>query len=244
MLHKALKETSTDSGESLRRRASIAVRSGALRTLHDLIFALGMGADALCPYLMWELAAAEAGGVRNLLAVLGKGLEKVISTMGTHEIGGYGKYFASIGLCSHLAEIFETPNFCGSGKGGLTLERLEQENRSRSIVARSKEKQPVPVQFRLYPRIWKMVGQVAKMEESYADLSKLIQQLEADNPLAIRHLIDIRFQEELTVDPEEVDTAVGGHDLPVLISAMSFGSQGERRFASMLRRPAASTSSA
>ena len=45
--------------------------------------------------------------------------------MGTHEIGGYGKYFASIGLCSHLAEIFETPNFCGSGKGGLTLERLE-----------------------------------------------------------------------------------------------------------------------
>ncbi|HWU37487.1 MAG TPA: FMN-binding glutamate synthase family protein, partial [Candidatus Acidoferrum sp.] len=125
---------------------------------------------------------------------------------------------------------FETPNFCGSGKGGLTLDRLEQENRSRSIVARSKEKQPVPVQFRLYPRIWKMVGQVAKMEESYADLSKLIQQLEADNPLAIRHLIDIRFQEELTVDPEEVDTAVGGHDLPILISAMSFGSQGETPF--------------
>ena len=26
-----------------------------------------------------------------------------------HEIGGYGKYFASIGLCSHLATIFETP---------------------------------------------------------------------------------------------------------------------------------------
>ena len=230
VLHKALKETTTDSGESLRRRASIVIRSGALRTLHDLIFALGMGADALCPYLMWEQAVVEAGEARDLVAVLGKGLEKVISTMGTHEIGGYGKYFASIGLCSHLAEIFETPNFCGSGKGGLTLERLEQENRSRSIVARSKEKQPVPVQFRLYPRIWKMVWQVGKMEESYADLSKLIQQLESDNPLAIRHLIDIRFQEELTVDPEEVDTSVGGHDLPVLISAMSFGSQGETPF--------------
>ena len=161
---------------------------------------------------------------------LSKGLEKVISTMGTHEIGGYGKYFASIGLCSHLAGIFETPNFCGSGKGGLTLERLEQENRSRSAVARSREKQPVPVHFRLYPRIWKMVGQVAKMEESYADLSKLIQQFEADNPLAIRHLVDLRYQEELTVDPEEVDTTVGGHDLPILFSAMSFGSQGETPF--------------
>ena len=65
VLHKALKETTTDSGESLRRRASIVVRSGALRNLHDLIFALGMGADALCPYLMWEQAAAEAGGVQE-----------------------------------------------------------------------------------------------------------------------------------------------------------------------------------
>ncbi len=230
VLHKALKETTGGNCESLRRRTSLMVRSGALRNLHDLIFAIGMGADALCPYLMWEQAAGEPSGVRNLFAVLGKGLEKVISTMGTHEIGGYGKYFASIGLCSHLAEIFETPNFCGSGTGGLTLERLEVENRSRSIVARSREKQPMPVQFRLYPRIWKMVGQVAKMEETYADLSKLIQQLEADNPLAIRHLLDIRFQAELTVDPEEVDTTVGNHDLPILFSAMSFGSQGETPF--------------
>jgi glutamate synthase (NADPH/NADH) large chain len=230
VLHKVLKENDSDRGDNLRRRVSIVVRSGALRNLHDLIFALGMGADALCPYLVWELAAAHEGGVANLLSVLGKGLEKVISTMGTHEIGGYGKYFASIGLCNHLAAIFETPNFCGSGKGGLTLEKLEAENRSRTAVARSRAKQPVPAQFRLYPRIWKMVGQVARMEESYADLSKLIQQLEGENPLAIRHLIDIRFQEELSVDPEEVDTRVGTHDLPILFAAMSFGSQGETPF--------------
>ena len=230
VLHKALKEETAASGESLRRRVSLVVRSGALRNLHDLIFALGMGADALCPYLMWELAEAEGNGVGNLLSVLVKGLEKVISTMGTHEIGGYGKYFASIGLCRHLAEIFETPSFCGSGQGGLTLVRLEEENRGRSSVARSLEKQPVPVQFRLYPRIWKMVGAVAKMEETYADLSRLIRQLEGENPLAIRHLIDFRFQEELSVDPEEVDTTVGGHDLPILFSAMSFGSQGETPF--------------
>lgn len=230
VLHKALKETTTGSGESLRRRTAIVVRSGALRNLHDLIFAFGMGADALCPYLMWEQAGEKENGVENLLGVLARGLEKVISTMGTHEIGGYGKYFASIGLCSHLAAIFETPNFCGSGSGGLTLERLEAENKERSSVARSRDQQPVPVQFRLYPRIWKMVGQVAKMEESYADLSRLIQQLEAENPTAIRHLVDLRYQEELSVDPEEVDTAIGTHDLPILFSAMSFGSQGETAF--------------
>ena len=230
VLHKALKETATEKGESLRRRASIVVRSGALRNLHDLIFALGMGADALCPYLIWEQGSSEEHGIRNLIGVLGRGLEKVISTMGTHEIGGYGKYFASIGLSGPVAEIFETPNFCGSGLGGLTLESLEAENPGRSAVAYSREKQPVPVQFRLYPRIWKMVGQVAKMEESYADLSRLIQNLEGEHPLAIRHLIDLRYQEELSVDPEEVDTAVGSHDLPILFSAMSFGSQGETPF--------------
>ena len=230
VLHKALKETSADKGQSLRRSVSILVRSGALRNLHDLIFTLGMGADALCPYLMWEQAREHENGVKNLYGVLAIGLEKVISTMGTHEIGGYGKYFASIGLCGHLQAIFETPNFCGSGKGGLTLERLENENKSRGIVARSKEKQSVPVQFRLYPRIWKMVGQVARMEESYADLSRLIQQLEAEHPTAIRHLIDLRYEGELSVDPEEVDTSVAGHELPILFSAMSFGSQGETPF--------------
>ncbi|MBT0651628.1 glutamate synthase-related protein [Geomobilimonas luticola] len=230
VLHKGLKEAILADGESLRRKVSLVVRSGALRNLHDLIFALGMGADALSPYLMWELAREEENGIPNLLSVLAKGLEKVISTMGTHEIGGYGKYFASIGLCRHLAEIFETPNFCGSGEGGLTLARLEVENRSRTAVARSKVKEPAQVQFRLYPRIWKMVGAVAKMEETYADLSRLIQQLEGENPLAVRHLIDFRFPEELSVDPEEVDTGIGGHSLPILFSAMSFGSQGETPF--------------
>ncbi|UFS70807.1 alpha-hydroxy-acid oxidizing protein [Geomonas sp. RF6] len=230
VLHKELKFATTPDGESVRRRVSLLLRSGALRNLHDLVFAFGMGADALCPYLMWEQAAAVEKGVTKLSGVLSKGLEKVMSTMGTHEIGGYGKYFASIGLSSEVVEFFETPNFCGSEEGGLTLERLELDNRSRTVVATSREKQPLPEQFRLYPRIWRMVGQVAKMEENYADLSKLVQKLEEEHPTAIRHLVDFRYQEELSVDPEEVDTTVGGHDLPIIFCAMSFGSQGETPF--------------
>jgi glutamate synthase (NADPH/NADH) large chain len=230
VLHKTLMEAVSANGESLRRRASLVVRSGALRNLHDLIFTLGMGADALCPYLMWELAVREERGIANLMTVLRAGLEKVISTMGTHEIGGYGKYFASIGLSSELAEIFATPNFYGSAGKGLTLARLEEDNRSRGAVARSPGKQPMETPFRLYPRIWKMAGAVAKMEENYADFSRLVRQLENETPLSIRHLLDFRFMDELTVDPDEVDTSAGEHDLPILISAMSFGSQGETAF--------------
>lgn len=230
LLHKTLRET-RDAGGCLRRRTALVVRSGALRNLHDLIFALGMGGDALCPYLMWEQAAGEGDeGVRKLLAVLCQGLEKVISTMGTHEIGGYGKCFASIGVGREMAEILETADFCGPEQGGVTIARLAGESRERGVVARSRKKQPPLVQFRLYPRIWKMVGAVARMEENYHDLSRIIRQLEGENPLALRHLLDFRFPEELAVDPDEVDASIRGHDLPILFCAMSFGSQGETPF--------------
>jgi glutamate synthase (NADPH/NADH) large chain len=229
-LDRALKEQVDAAGESLRRACSLVVRSGALRNLHDLVFALGMGADALCPYLLWELADEHPDGLKNLLAVLGKGLEKVMSTMGTHELGGYGRFFAAIGLAPELAEIFAVDNYCGSARGGLTLAELEAQGQERSRIARSRKEQPVTGQFRLYPRIWKMVGEVAKMEANYADLSRLVSQLTRENPLALRHLLDFSFAEELPVDPREVDATVAGHDLPILFSAMSFGSQGETPF--------------
>jgi len=229
-VHRALSNAQDSDGRSWRRSTSLVLRSGALRNLHDLIFAIGMGADALCPYLMWELADETPGGFKQLIGVLAKGLEKVMSTMGCHELGGYGRPFAAIGLGPELAELFEVPNFCGSSRGGLSLEKLQEQWQARSRLARSRKKQPVVGQFRLYPRIWKMVGAVAKMEANYADLSKLISQLKIENPLAIRHLLSFAFPEPLCVDPKEVDASIGDHDLPILFSAMSFGSQGETAF--------------
>jgi len=225
-----LRETAHDDGGSLRRRVSLVVRSGAIRNLHDIAFLLGMGADALCPYLMWELADMVENGLANLLSTLRTGLEKVMSTMGTHEIKGYGRYFASVGLSNDVAEIFSTPNFCGSGSSGLCFPSLENDARERCAVAQSRKPHPVESQFRLYPRIWKTAGEVAKMEENYAEFSRLVRRLEEEHPLAIRHLVDFRFEQEVAADPEEVDTSVGSHDLPILISAMSFGSQGETPF--------------
>ncbi len=229
-VHRVLSNTVDEEGRSLRRNTSLVVRSGALRNLHDLIFAIGMGADALCPYMMWELADEHPSGLQQLITVLAKGLEKIMSTMGCHELGGYGRPFAAIGLGPELAEFFGVPNFCGSPRGGLTLERLEALWLERSRLARSRKKQPLVGQFRLYPRIWKMVAAVAKMEANYADLSKLISKLKIENPLAIRHLLSFAFPEPLTVDPKEVDATIGDHDLPILFSAMSFGSQGETAF--------------
>ncbi len=229
-VHGCLQAAKGAQGESLRRRTGLVVRSGALRSLHDLVFLLGLGADALCPYLMWELTAGETGGLGRLLGVLKVGLEKVMSTMGTHEIGGYGRYFAAIGLSDPLAAVFAVANFCGGPATGVTFASLTADSLERRTIARSRTRQPVENQFRVYPRIWKLVGQVAKMEENYAELSRLVRSLEEEQPLALRHLTDFRFREEGAVDPETVDLTVGCHDLPLLISAMSFGSQGETPF--------------
>ena len=64
VLHKALKETTTEAGTNLRRRTSIVVRSGALRNLHDLIFALRHGGRCALP-LSDVGAGRDPGGGRN-----------------------------------------------------------------------------------------------------------------------------------------------------------------------------------
>jgi len=46
-LHKALKAERTKNGQSLRRSTAMVLRSGALRNLHDILFCVAMGADAV-----------------------------------------------------------------------------------------------------------------------------------------------------------------------------------------------------
>ncbi|HHK60219.1 MAG TPA: glutamate synthase, partial [Desulfobacterales bacterium] len=130
----------------LRREAGIVVRSGAIRNLHDIMFLLGLGADALAPYLLWRVAAAHATEhrpvatvLRNNLAVLKKGIEKVMSTMGIHELCGYGRIFATIGLADDLAAILRVPNFCRHAQRGLSLADLEAFARQRLAKAAAPE---------------------------------------------------------------------------------------------------------
>jgi glutamate synthase (NADPH/NADH) large chain len=123
-IDRALRETDGANGHALRRNCSLVLVSGGLRNLHDIIFAFSLGADAFCAYLMLEagvLFDAERAEIapEERLARLGrlieglcKGLEKVISTMGTHELRGYGRNFAGIGVAPSLAAILEIPMLC------------------------------------------------------------------------------------------------------------------------------------
>ncbi len=237
--------------KNLRRRCSLILRSGALRNLHDLIFAISLGADAVVPYLIWDVAICGGKGepvtadewersarLLHCLSALTKGLEKVIATMGTHELRGYGRNFASIGLTEEIFRITECPNFYGSPSGGLTLNDWDREVRRRwdrlQGVLKQPANQPARLRrdYRFYPSVWKAASRAAAGETDYRDYEERVLALEREHPVSLRHLLDIQFPDRWSsaVPPEKVDIGVGGHDLPFHISSMSFGSQGETAY--------------
>jgi len=243
------------SWRNLRRRCSIVLRSGALRNLHDLIFAVSLGADAVAPYLLYDVAVAgekpesniadeweRARRLTNVIVGLSKGLEKVIATMGTHELRGYGKNFASIGVAPEIAELTECRNFYGSEKAAFDLDRWDKEVRRRWQTLWSTEisHQDLPSarrvshsqlrrDFRFYPHVWKAARRAANGESDYREYEERVKALEREHPIALRHLLDVQFLDDRSrwVSPDRVDIGIGWHDLPFVIASMSFGSQNE-----------------
>lgn len=240
-----LRETPVTDGPNspaLRRMTSLVVRSGGLRNLHDIIFAIGTGADAVAPTLLLQQAITGASkeateddiGQRlaNLLAGLQKGLEKVISTMGTHELRGYGRIFASIGIGPDVANLLEIRNFCGSARAGLSLARLDEQARIRCKIAHDDKPVKRREDIRFYPKVWKIAGQAAAGTAAYSAYSERVQEQEANTPISLRHLLDLRLDKKAPVPREMVSTRIKGHDMPLELSSMSFGSQGEVAFRS------------
>src|SRR5262249_45964172 len=230
--------------ESLRRKCSVVLKSGQIRNLHDICFALGCGADAIAPYAMYEVALRDAveaesarTALRNLFVMQHTGIEKVMSTMGVHEVDGYGRLFASIGLSNEIADIFGIKNYCGSDHVGLTLENLDQEPRDR-LASRREQARKGAVrlsgtsglmrEYRRQPYVWSAAGKVARKEERYDNFLHKLAEIEQSTPVSLRHLLDL--QERSIVTPNLAHTKIGNHSAPIFIGAMSFGSQGETTF--------------
>lgn len=231
--------------ESLRRQCSIVLKSGQIRNLHDLCFALGCGADAVNPYAMYEVALRDAvdadsakKSLRNLFSMNHTGIEKVMSTMGVHEIDGYGRLFASVGLSPEVADIFGIKNYCGSERAGLSLEKLDAEMRARLEARKAQVKKGSPGklsgtsglmrEYRRQPYVWGAAGKVARKEERYENFIQKLGEIEHKDPVSLRHLLDL--QERSIVTRNQADTKIGNHAAPIFIAAMSFGSQGETTF--------------
>ncbi len=217
--------------ENLRRRCSIVLRSAAIRNVHDVVLALGLGANGVCPYVMVEVICVDDydTDVSNLCAALRKGIEKVISTIGIHEVRGYARQFSSIGVKPELAETLQCETFCGSEDGGVGYTDLDTDTDQRfGILTGDQEAKPAKT-FRFYPKVYKAAIAAANGTSSYEDYSEKVRDLERQSPISMRHIIGLRSDRD-PVDPGDVDTSVGHHDYPIVISSMSFGSQSEPAF--------------
>jgi len=238
VVDKALRQA--DFTPNLRRKVGIVVRSGAMRDLHDLALCISLGANAVLPYAMYavSLGTAPRGRktvltpehvatrLRNTLKAIYAGLQKITSTIGCHELRGYGHSFSSVGLSKNLANLLRTPNYFGSTGRGLTWTALYNDAEERAQEFRGKVRARLKNPERFYPKMWKKAEAVAHGELCFDDYTQTLLGLEERMPVSLRHILTLK-ESASPIDPADVDISIKGYDLPVLISAMSFGSQGE-----------------
>ena len=226
--------------KNLRRKTGIVVRSGSLRDLHDIALCISLGANAVAPYVFYAVALGIAPRspkepltseeiitkLSNTIYVLTQGIMKVTSTIGCHELRGYGHSFGSIGLSKSVASIFGTPNYFGSESRGLKWSNIQSDAEERAAELRGEKKNRLSNPDRFYPKMWKKVEAVAQGESNLDEYNQKLFELEQKHPIAIRHILGLKESEQ-AIDPKSVDISIGEHDMPIIISAMSFGSQGE-----------------
>jgi len=228
-----LKQFKVKAGEeNLRRRCGLVLRSAAIRNVHDVMLALGLGANGVCPYTMVEVICVEdyQTDVDNLCAAFVKGIEKVISTIGIHEVRGYARQFSSIGVKPELAEIFQTEAFASSEKGGTGFAQLDEDTNERARILSGDEDAKPAKTFRFYPKVYKAAIATANGSGFYEEYSEKVRDLEQQNPISMRHIMGLKGDREPLADASGVDAGVGHHDYPIVISSMSFGSQSEPAF--------------
>jgi glutamate synthase (NADPH/NADH) large chain len=230
----ALKQFRVEPGEeNLRRRCGLVLRSAAIRNVHDVMLALGLGANGVCPYVMVEVICVEdyESDVSNLCAALTKGIEKVISTIGIHEVRGYARQFSSIGVKPELAEIFQTEAFAATSDGGTGFADLDEDTNARARALSGDDEAAKPAKtFRFYPKVYKAAIATANGSGSYEDYSQKVRDLERQNPISMRHIMGLKSDREPLAHAAAVDAGIGHHDYPIVISSMSFGSQSEPAF--------------
>ncbi len=220
-------------GVSLRRLSSLVVSSAQVRNLHDVMLLIGLGAEAVEPVAMYAAytgdQASDAEG--NIIAGLTKGVEKVMSTMGIHELRGYAQMFSALGLGLDITTELGTRGFWGAERG-YSLADLEATLKKR-LTNYQAGSELIDRDQRFNPRVFKAAFSLANGEITPNDYQARIRALEQEMPLSARQLLEINPPAEREdIDPDSVDLAVGGHSLPFVISAMSFGSQGETAFRS------------
>ena len=172
----ALKQFKVEPGEeNLRRRCGIVLRSAAIRNVHDVMLALGLGANGVCPYMMVEVICVEdyETDVSNLCDALTQG-DREGDLDDRHPRGarlrapvlldrrqaGAGRDLPDRGL-RRLRE----------GRRRLRRPRRGHQRARRAILAGEEEAKPAKT-FRFYPKVYKAAIATANGSGAYEEYSR------------------------------------------------------------------------
>ncbi|GMV19238.1 MAG: glutamate synthase [Polyangiaceae bacterium] len=232
-----------------RMRVGILVETGEAREVHHFCLLLGFGAGAVNPYVALDSVAemARAGVLRgvsdvavaqkNLVKAVNKGVLKVMSKMGISTLQSYqgAQIFEAIGLGPDLIERYFTGTT--SRLGGIDLDELAEECRSRSEAAFPRRRSPSPVletggeyQYRAQgerhlwsPKVVSALQRAVREEDvkSYREYSDLVNQ-QSRGPITLRGLWNL-LPAEAPISLSEVEPA-SEIVRRFATGAMSFGS--------------------
>jgi len=134
-------------GTRLRSKCAIVVETGEAREVHHMCVMVGYGVDAICPYMVFEIAhmlrneqlidpqITDAVVYENYAAAVERGISKVMAKMGISTLQSYkgAQIFEAVGLSA------EVVNKCFVGTasrlGGVTFDILLEESLQRHEIA-------------------------------------------------------------------------------------------------------------
>ena len=160
--------------------------------------ALGLGANGVCPYVMVEVICVDDydTDVSNLCSALRKGIEKVISTIGIHEVRGYARQFSSIGVKPELAEIFQTETFAASEGAGVGFARARRRHRralrrSSTGEDEAQAREDVPL---LPEGLQGGDRRRQRHRRPTRSTREKVRELERESPISMRHIMGLRVR--------------------------------------------------
>ena len=129
----------------LRSKCGIILETGEAREVHQICVLVGFGADAICPYMVFEIAQMlkedgvidldDDNAYENYAAAVDRGISKVMAKMGISTLQSYkcAQIFEAVGIAQEVIDkCFKGTE---SRVGGVGFEQLARESLERHKLA-------------------------------------------------------------------------------------------------------------
>jgi len=233
----------------LRSRCGLLIETGEAREVHHMCVLLGFGADAICPYMVFEIAhmlrseqmidplVTDKVVYENYAAAVERGIAKVMAKMGISTLQSYkgAQIFEAVGLAKEVVDMC----FLGTASriGGVGFDTLLGESKQRHEIAFGEDECDARILRNPGFLHWRSGGEkhindpssIALLQEAtkYGNKSAFEKYCDASmaaiKDCTLRGQMEIAFPEGVAIDIGEVEPAANIVKR-FCTGAMSFGS--------------------